>query len=1072
MLARPRLPSLKSRRAKVSRVEMCEPRVLFAVLQVNPTGAGGAFTDINQAIFQAQSGDTIEIAAGTYTPGVVLGNASRRGLFIDKPLTIRGAGRGQTIVNVPLTGVDGAAAFVLASNVRLEGMTLQGQADGISVFRFFEPGAVLSNIVLRDLDIQPLTTRGFGSGLFVRNASNVLFENNTVGLSHTNAVSIAENVTGTILKGNTFLGSTRDYSISLGEGSTGTLVVGNTISGSPNGIAITSSNNSVYYNTITGFLNDGITLDRQSNHNLIGLNLVDSAGLAQGRTSGSGIFLNSESNHNVIFNNRFTGSFENGVALFRVSNNLIWGNEVSGNGQGGIFLNDNDDTVLVSNGRKPQQNVVIENYSHDNIANGKIQGVRAENNQIARNFLSVAQGQNPDGKTGIRWEGSVGNVSTYNIFSNLGAGIFLQPNSSSSSFFRNRLIGTLSNHIQQPATAALDAGPRIGGNFYSDNDNTAVGNPTTGAIYTKFIYTNGATILDGHADAHPFSSESLGLAPTVTILEPAATTLVGVGSRKTVRYFAPAATRVDIVLSSPTRGDTVLAADAPNTGIFRWEVASNLQSADDYTLRITPKSAAGTALADPVASGTFSVRNTSVPITLLSPVRGQRAGTGSTVRVNWNYASNNPVNVQYQASGGDWVTVATGVTGDFADIVLPGQATPLARFRVLDPVTGAADTMDGYFSVQGGGGAFIDSPSGVAQPGEQPLLRWSSPVGSVYVTIELLGGGTPTTLASELPDIGEYRMFVPDLSGEGAQIRLTYKSANGQTLGTATSAAFTLGGGGSPIVFYGPKQNPVLPQPPPPPPPPPSGPDFTATASAALKSRYVVDGRARVTASLRLTNAGNQAFSGTLPIAVLVSGSVTPDSSAPVLTVAPRVALKANQSRVLRVTFVLPTDRPTGDYHLMLRLNEGNTVSEISTDNNLTAALPLRLEQPFIDLAPSFRSPPTSLLAGDRRARPFSVVLTNSGNVTARGSVVLDLLRSATGTLDPGVATLLASSTRRISIAPGRSAVLTLPVRLPADAPGGAGFVFATVAASTSPAETLLDNNRVSTPVSFEAAPT
>ncbi|MFN4241691.1 MAG: right-handed parallel beta-helix repeat-containing protein [Tepidisphaerales bacterium] len=1046
-------------------VERCEPRLMLAVLHVNTTGANGAYTDINAAIYAAQPGDTIEIAAGTYTPGIVLGNANRRGLFIDKPLTIRGAGRDATIVSVPLTDVDGAAAFVLASNVRLEHLTLQGQADGISVYRFFEPSAIISNIVLRELNIQPLTTRGFGSGLFIRNASNVLFENNTVDVSHTNAVSITENVTGTILKANTFLGSTRDYSISLGEGSTQTLVAGNNISGSPNGIAITSSNNAVFYNTISGFLNDGITLDRQSNHNLIGLNLVDSAGLASGRTSGSGIFLNSESNHNVVFNNRFTGSFENGVALFRVSNNLIWGNEVSGNGQGGIFLNDNDDTVLVSNGRRPQYNVVVENYSHDNVANGKVQGVRAERNEVARNYLSVAPGQSVDGKTGLRWEGGTLNTATYNIFHNLGAGIFFQPNSTSSAVFRNRFISALSNHIQSPATAALDAGPRVGGNYYSDNPSTAVGNPTSNAIYTRFIYTNGVDILDGHADAHPFSSETLGLDTAVTILEPAATTFVGVGTRKTVRFFAPAATRVRLELISPTHGTFTVADNAPNTGIYRWQVATDLPGGDDYRFRLTPLNAANESIGPAVESDAFSVRNTATPITVLSPVRGQRFATGTSVRVNWNYASSNPVNVQYQVNHGEWVTLASNVTGDFADVVLPATATPLARFRVVDPVTGAADTMDGYFHAQAADGtaAFVASPTGTVAPGDQPLLRWVSPSGSTYVNVELLHGDGVRLVASELPDIGEYRLFVPDLNAPNATLRLTFKNASGATISTVTSPAFAIDGLGSAVVFYGPQQNPALPQPP----PPANGPDFTATAAASLKPRYVVDGRTRITATVRVTNAGNQPFSGNIPIAALVSATPTPDTSAPVLTVAPRLSLRPGQSRPVKVSFTLPTDRPTGDYHLLFRVNHGAAVAELSADNNLTSALPLRLEQPFVDVAVSFRNPPASVLPGARRPTPFAVVLTNAGNVPARGSVVLDLLRSAADTLDPATASTLASLTRRVTIAPGRSTVITLPVRLAADAEPGSGFVFATAFGTFSPAETLLSNNTASTPVAF-----
>lgn len=1053
--------------------EALEPRLLFAVLNVNTTGAGGAFTDINAAILAASSGDTIEIAAGTYSPGVVLGNASRRGLFIDKPLTIRGAGKTATIINVPQAANNpngsinnGAAAFILASNVTIESLTLNGQADGVAVLKFNDTSVTLNNIVLRQLNINPVADRGFGSGLFVRNATNVLFENNTVGVSHTNAVSITENVTNTIIKGNTFLGSTRDYSVSLGNGSTGTLLAGNTISGSPNGVAITSSGNFVYYNNISGFLNDGITLDRQSNFNLIGLNLVDSAGLAQGRASGSGIFLNSESNHNVVFNNRFTGSFENGVALFRVSNNLIWGNQVTGNGQGGIFLNDNDGTILVSTGRAPRENVVTENYSHDNLSNGNVQGVRAVNNEVSRNYLSVAQGSNPDGKTGIRWEDSSGNTSTHNTLGNLGAGFFLQPTSTANAFYRNRLLGVLSNHVQSPATAALDAGPVLGGNFYSDNTNTAVGNPTTGAIYSRFIYTNSNSTFDGHADAHPFSSESLGLPADVAVLEPAATTFVGVGSRKTIRYFAPAATLVDISLVSPSRGTTVIATSVPNTGIFRWDVQTGLVSADDYTIVITPKNAAAVAIGAAASSGTFSVRDGANPITLLSPVRGQRTSAGATVRVNWNYTSSNPVNVEIQTNAGPWTTVATGVTTDFADVTLPGSASSSARFRVVDPVTGSSDTMDGFFSIQSGGGAFVSAPAGTPAVGSQPLVRWTSPVGTTHVTLDILSGGTTRTVVIDYADIGEYRLLVPDLSSPSTQLRVTFKNAAGTTLSTATSDTFSIAGTNAAITSFGPKQNPALPNTEPPP-PPPAAPDFSGTLSAKFKPTYVLDRSTRVTATVRISNTGNLAFNGNLPIAVLVSTTATPDSANPVITVSPRLSLRANQTKSFSVSFVLPAGRPTANYNVLLRLNSGNTITENITTNNLTNALPLRLEQPDIDLFATFRRVPTLLVSGSRKAASFQVVLTNLGNTTAKGSVLFNLIRSADDFLDPSDTTVLASLTRKISIARGKTLTLTLPVRLAAGSPTGGGFVFASVTPTTTPPDFNAGNNSVGTPVSF-----
>jgi hypothetical protein len=61
-----------------------------AVISVNPDGSGD-YTTIHEAAEAAMSGDTIQVAAGTYNETVL----------IDKPLHLAGAGMGETILNPP-----------------------------------------------------------------------------------------------------------------------------------------------------------------------------------------------------------------------------------------------------------------------------------------------------------------------------------------------------------------------------------------------------------------------------------------------------------------------------------------------------------------------------------------------------------------------------------------------------------------------------------------------------------------------------------------------------------------------------------------------------------------------------------------------------------------------------------------------------------------------------------------------------------------------------------------------------------------------------------------------------------
>lgn len=96
---------------------------------VNPGGTDGCFARITDAIAaSAGVGDTVEVAAGTY---------SESNIFVDRSVTIRGAGRDATVVDASVGGANGPQVFrflpSLARNVTVSDMTVRGGRRGFDL---------------------------------------------------------------------------------------------------------------------------------------------------------------------------------------------------------------------------------------------------------------------------------------------------------------------------------------------------------------------------------------------------------------------------------------------------------------------------------------------------------------------------------------------------------------------------------------------------------------------------------------------------------------------------------------------------------------------------------------------------------------------------------------------------------------------------------------------------------------------------------------------------------------------------------------------------------------------------
>src|SRR5271170_7060388 len=233
----------------------CQP-VLAATLCVNPTGASGCQATIGAAVSAAASGDTIQVAAGTYKEDVT----------ISQTLALVGAGSASTIIDA--TG--------LANGINING-SVAAPKSGVS-------GVVVSGFTVENANFQ---------GILVQNASFVTVSNNQV-LNNNKALvpspsgSSCPGLPAALASGEAF---------DCGEG-----------------INITGVDHSVVANNVVQHNSGGILISDDTGvtyENLISGNLVSDNGFACGITmashSGMGLYSNTVSGNQ---------SLRNGLLLF------------------------------------------------------------------------------------------------------------------------------------------------------------------------------------------------------------------------------------------------------------------------------------------------------------------------------------------------------------------------------------------------------------------------------------------------------------------------------------------------------------------------------------------------------------------------------------------------------------------------------------------------------------------------------------------------------------------------------------------------------------------------------------
>jgi hypothetical protein len=289
-----------------------------ATLCVNPTGASGCQSTIGKAVSAASSGDTIQVAAGTYKEDVV----------IKMPLSLIGAGSANTIIDA--TG--------LANGIFVDGPDAMG----------------IQNVVIAGFTVQNANF----AGILVEKATAITIWNNQI-LKNNRGLNIAgSEPTCPGLPAALEPGEDQDCGEGLNlSGVDHSVVSNNVIQGNSGGILMSDDIGPTFDNIITANIVSGnsfacgITLASHSGmgvyqNTITGNQSMNNGFKVPGAGAGIGIFApgpGSKAYGNVVLNNTLTSNGLPGVALHNhaappgappvnLNDNVIIGNTISGNG--------------------------------------------------------------------------------------------------------------------------------------------------------------------------------------------------------------------------------------------------------------------------------------------------------------------------------------------------------------------------------------------------------------------------------------------------------------------------------------------------------------------------------------------------------------------------------------------------------------------------------------------------------------------------------------------------------------------------------------------------------------------
>jgi parallel beta-helix repeat protein len=419
-----------------------------ATIYVNKTGIGGAYTSIQDAINNANPGDTVFVYYGIYFENVV----------VDKTMNLTGEDRDTTIIFG--NGI-GDVVTIDANWINLTGFTIKGSgSDLINI----DAGIELSMVDYCKIFHNNVSDNNYGIHVWYSDRNNI--SDNKISSNDIHGVYLYSSSYVTVSNNNFTDDGVFIMGYPLAYYNTHTISTNNMVNGK----------NLYYYKDLSGINIDGtpvgqLILANCTNMKIMNLHINNTdVGIEMAYSTNTiitgvnitnnwyGIYLSSSSNNNIIAND--VSDNMDGIWIYRSSSNIIKSNNVQ---------NLRDGIVLYSSSHRNE-------VTHNIISNNERDGIYitlSSFNFIFRNNISS------NTRDGINiFSGSRNNITNNDIFLNGWIGLNIYSSSD------NRIF--LNNFIDNVNQAVDDFGDNIwndtypsGGNYWSDYSGTDLNSTPT-----------------------------------------------------------------------------------------------------------------------------------------------------------------------------------------------------------------------------------------------------------------------------------------------------------------------------------------------------------------------------------------------------------------------------------------------------------------------------------------------------------------------------------------------------------------------------------------------------------------